>query len=1109
MGELSKLGRYELRRVLGKGAMGVVYEGFDPSLNRRVAVKTILKSALTDQETAVAYSARFAREAKAAGRLNHPHIVQVYDFGDQKDVAYLVMEFIEGRELRSAFDARERFEPAEAVRVMVELLEALEFAHQAGVIHRDVKPANIMLDAQRRVKLADFGVARIQEGDLSKAGTMVGTPAFMSPEQITGSKIDRRSDVFSAGIVLYQLLTGELPFKGEGAWTVAKQIMQDEPARPSTIAGRLPPAYDLVVNRALAKKPDHRFSSAKEFAAALRGALAGSQGPDRTGSDAEIEFWRSIQGGSDPAEFEAYLLRFPDGVYADLARIKLAKLPPSSVSGDFTVRQPAPVPEAAELTALSQQTAELEAELVRREAEYRQREIAAEAAREAEVREQAEADAKREAELAARAAAEEKARLEAIEAARRESQAELARKEAEFRRREAEARARAEAEAKARAELEARVKKESEARAREQAETLRKSQEEADARKAQAAQERARREAEAAQREAEARQREAELKKKLAAAPKAKIPLLPIAVTLAVLIGAAGAWYWKISSDEARVAALTVALEAATRANEELDRARKSQVEAQARAASARTAEDEAKKSGDATALKAATDARVKAEAEAAAQAKLVQQREAEAKKADDAAKAADAKKQSEQAKAAEKAALEKAAAEKRAAEKAAREKAESERLAAEKAAHEKAEAEKVAAEKAAAEKTSVAKAAAPRPAPAASSGLALPKPGDRWVYSVRDVDIKDRTYEAALEVKAAGPKGVSYAFTPAVGAAVSRENGAGAHTITGVASGVSLLSPYMLSYEKLRQGDIGVEHETSACISQCRFVATVVGKERLSVPAGSFEAWKIVIRAITGSGSSAYRWEMTYWYDEATGMLVKYQRRTSPGSNLIGDNRTVATPDIDMELTAHVSAAAPPAAAASPSLALPSVGERWNYSVRDADIKDKVYEASLEVKAAGPKGVSYVFNRVGGVDITLEQIAGTHKINNLAPGVDLLPPYLLFYERLKPGDLQGVESDTGVCRISFCRFFPTVVGKEAVSTPAGSFGAVKIVVGAMGGGGAGGITPGRWELTYWYDEATGMLVKYRRRTKQSITGSGAGVTTPDIDMELLSHSGK
>jgi len=279
MAEISKLGRYELRRILGKGAMGVVYEAFDPSLSRRVAVKTILKSVALDPETERAYSARFIQEAKAVARLNHPNIVQVHDFGVEGEVAYLVMEFIQGRELRSCFEAKERFAPAEVVRIMGELLDALDFAHEAGVIHRDVKPANLMLDSRRRAKLADFGVARIQESEHSTAGTMVGTPAFMSPEQIKGGKIDRRTDIFSAGVVLYQLLTGEQPFKGEGAWTVAKRIVEENPPPPSSVALTVSPAFDAVVNKALAKLPAQRFASAGEFATALRSALADPQQP--------------------------------------------------------------------------------------------------------------------------------------------------------------------------------------------------------------------------------------------------------------------------------------------------------------------------------------------------------------------------------------------------------------------------------------------------------------------------------------------------------------------------------------------------------------------------------------------------------------------------------------------------------------------------------------------------------------------------------------------------------------------------------------------------------------------------------------------------------------
>jgi serine/threonine-protein kinase len=347
MAELSRLGRYELRRVLGKGAMGVVYDAYDPTINRRVAIKVILKSQAIDEATARDYSARFVREAQAAGRISHPNIIQVHDFGEQDDIAYLVLEFIEGRDLRSYFSAKEPFEIKESVRIMVELLAALEFAHEAGVIHRDVKPANVMLDMQRRVKLADFGVARIQDAERTGADTMVGTPAFMSPEQISGLKIDHRTDIFSAGSILYQLLTGEQPFKGEGAWTVAKKIMQHDPPLPSRVAISVAPAFDEIVSRALAKDPERRFANAREFADALREILEGRTQmpapvslasvaalnainqrtkPDLKANEAEIGFWRSIQDSDDPAELELYLDQFPDGIYAKLAGHKIAKL---------------------------------------------------------------------------------------------------------------------------------------------------------------------------------------------------------------------------------------------------------------------------------------------------------------------------------------------------------------------------------------------------------------------------------------------------------------------------------------------------------------------------------------------------------------------------------------------------------------------------------------------------------------------------------------------------------------------------------------------------------------------------------------------------------------
>jgi serine/threonine protein kinase len=324
--QLATLGRYELRRVLGQGAMGVVYEGHDPALGRRVAIKTILQTHTADFEND--FSKRFIREAKAAARLNHPNIVQVYDFGVENDIAYLVMEYIQGRELRSLFEKDEQFEIGEAVRIMRELLEALDFAHEAGVIHRDVKPANVMIDAQNRVKLADFGVARIQDGTEYTHGTMVGTPAYMSPEQITGGRIDRRTDIFSAGSILYQFLTGDRPFRGGGAYTLATKIVQDDPPLPSEISATASPVFDEVVEKALAKDVSARYSTAREFADALSRGLervvrgdvvANAESPGATAldrppggsrpraSDTELAFWRSIQDSADPAEFEIYL----------------------------------------------------------------------------------------------------------------------------------------------------------------------------------------------------------------------------------------------------------------------------------------------------------------------------------------------------------------------------------------------------------------------------------------------------------------------------------------------------------------------------------------------------------------------------------------------------------------------------------------------------------------------------------------------------------------------------------------------------------------------------------------------------------------------------------
>jgi serine/threonine protein kinase len=373
------LGHYRIERTLGHGAMGVVYEGSDLRLQRRVAIKTILKTG-HPEPLVQDYTARFLREAQAVARLNHPNIVQVYDFGEEGDISYIVMEFISGRDLKTYFDAGERFSVKEANRVMSELLDALDFAHASGVIHRDVKPANVMIDSQGRTKLTDFGVARLSDverttADRTQAGTMVGTPAYMSPEQVLGQPIDHRSDIFSAGVLLYQLLTGQKPFEG-GAFTVARRIVETDPPPPSTIVSSISPEFDRIVARAIAKSMDQRYARAREFADAIRrlddriptqefddGATILAPEPVRdTGSgrrianrpppvaapepharrvEADLEFWRSIKDSTDPDDFDFYLEKFPDGIYVDLARrTKLKRTATASAedSGTYTRR---------------------------------------------------------------------------------------------------------------------------------------------------------------------------------------------------------------------------------------------------------------------------------------------------------------------------------------------------------------------------------------------------------------------------------------------------------------------------------------------------------------------------------------------------------------------------------------------------------------------------------------------------------------------------------------------------------------------------------------------------------------------------------------------------
>ncbi|MFO1317240.1 MAG: protein kinase [Burkholderiales bacterium] len=268
MASLNRLGKYEIRRPLGQGAMGTVYLGFDPDIERLVALKTI-RVDTRSSAAAAGYAARFRNEARAAGRLQHANIVGVYEYGVDDALAFIVMEYVEGRDLASYARGRIGFDFGQVVDFMSQLLDALECAHRHGVVHRDVKPSNLLVRRDGTLKVTDFGVARVDTAQLTATGMVIGTPSYMSPEQCVGKTADARSDLFSAGVVLYELLTGEKPFAGP-AEAVAYRICHDDPVAPSRRATlHVPAGIDAVVAAALAKDPARRFPTARAFREAL------------------------------------------------------------------------------------------------------------------------------------------------------------------------------------------------------------------------------------------------------------------------------------------------------------------------------------------------------------------------------------------------------------------------------------------------------------------------------------------------------------------------------------------------------------------------------------------------------------------------------------------------------------------------------------------------------------------------------------------------------------------------------------------------------------------------------------------------------------------------
>ena len=274
-----RLGRYPVKGVIGAGAMGVVYLGFDPEINRPVAIKTIRKHLLEAGRQESNVAGRFRLEAQAAGRLSHPGIVTVYDVGDDDDCAYIAMEYVAGQSLREYLSRGWRFTTSEVVSLLTQLLDALGEAHSKGVLHRDIKPANLMITESGRLKVTDFGIARIESSQFTRTESVLGSPGYMAPEQYTGGEVDRRVDLFSAAVVLYRLLTGRMPFSGTDQAMMYRVVYGEPDALCKDESDAMLAPFEPIVKRAMARVPAHRFSSAAEFRQALEALAAPGWSP--------------------------------------------------------------------------------------------------------------------------------------------------------------------------------------------------------------------------------------------------------------------------------------------------------------------------------------------------------------------------------------------------------------------------------------------------------------------------------------------------------------------------------------------------------------------------------------------------------------------------------------------------------------------------------------------------------------------------------------------------------------------------------------------------------------------------------------------------------------
>jgi serine/threonine-protein kinase len=272
--DIKNLGRYQVMSVLGKGAMGLVYKGLDPAINRLVALKTIRLDFVTDPEEMEELKERLFREAQAAGKLSHPNIVTIYDVGSEGNLQYIAMEYLQGQTLEQLMKRKTKFNYKIVAQIISQMCQALEYAHERGIVHRDIKPANIMILPDYSVKIMDYGIARIDSHSMTKTGIAMGTPNYISPEQLKGQATDRRADLFSLGVVMYEMLLQRRPFKGESITSLIYSILNHDPMKPSEVNPEIPLLFDHVIMRALKKDPSQRYQKATEITTDLQDFVA-------------------------------------------------------------------------------------------------------------------------------------------------------------------------------------------------------------------------------------------------------------------------------------------------------------------------------------------------------------------------------------------------------------------------------------------------------------------------------------------------------------------------------------------------------------------------------------------------------------------------------------------------------------------------------------------------------------------------------------------------------------------------------------------------------------------------------------------------------------------